>query len=921
MAAIQVTTAGGYGTQHSFLYNTRVIVCTSTGIPYIIGIKQASSIYYVEVWAGNSSTPTSFSLQTQTNRPTSASGIEYTAVSAAIDSNGKIHICWHEANGNAPSLMYYVYDTVTKDDTGAKVDIVADTGAGSVPAPSTDIAIDSNNIPHVVCIQYNSNMGSTYSEVAYNNRVGGAWNASNTIIEGATAQKNCYNPSICIDADNKPCVAYSNGTDGAVTAAIGNANDASSFTLYDVDTGQTSNYDFSSIAVDSSGNHYIEYYNETNTYVYVIKHVKADAWTTWQTKITNNDVGVSSYKQLSLVLDGSDIYIFYLRVYSTVRNICYDKYTGTWGSGTWKGETVLYNTSSVNFISARWANLNNPSYTTYGIGYAFYRPSDDNLYYDYIALSQQISFACAKGSFNMTGQALTMKKALKLTAAKGSFTMTGQAVTFAIHKNYTIVASKGQYNMSGQVLTMKKALKATLANGNFSMTGQSAALKKALKIASGQGAYAYTGFNLLFKRGYNLIASKGDYTMAGQPLAMKKALKLLLGQGGFTIAGQTITMHRDLVIHVDPGYLTMTGQNVNLKKALKILTNYGSFTFTGKDVTLTYTPAGIAYQLTCAVGQFILTGEDLLLKKALKLAAAYGGYQMTGEPLTMKKALKIVASEGGYTMTGQGLSMKKALKMVASYGNYQHAGQSISMKKALKMVLAEGAYVIYGQNVGLGKGWKITLDTGNYSMDGKPLSMKKALKMGLVKGDYLMNGQAINLKKSLKAILDKGQYAMTGQDVQFKKALKITLSQGSFVITGEDVTLIYTPAGQHLTLVASTGHYSMDGQELVMVKALKMAMGKGDFTMTGEDIMLKRGYRLNPATGYYTLVGEAVDFRKALRMVLDQGNYVMTGEDIQMIISTVGLANLAEILGVRQENVEQFLYANMTNLKEILNLE
>jgi hypothetical protein len=66
-----------------------------------------------------------------------------------------------------------------------------------------------------------------------------------------------------------------------------------------------------------------------------------------------------------------------------------------------------------------------------------------------------------------------------------------------------------------------------------------------------------------------------------------------------------------------------------------------SYALTGIDINLIYTPVG-AYILTCAVGNFALTGINLTaLKAARRLTALKQEYILSGKPINL------VYSSGG----------------------------------------------------------------------------------------------------------------------------------------------------------------------------------------------------------------------------------------------------------------------------------
>src|SRR3990167_617019 len=231
---------------------TRGCVRTSTGIPYVVLFDSTDD--KIEVWKGNSVTPTSFTEKDTANSPV---GATYGSISAAIDGNGIIHIVWCEYISKSDDLEYIQFDT--GDDTFKNATTInADLGAESTTVSRlfTSIAIDSNNIPHVAYVGVESNAGTFGQVVRYENRIGGVWNGTGVEVEGQTGNKNCLDPDITINASNIPIISYVNSDDDVLSRAVGNTNDATSFTL--VDLGPvTIDICRTSICIDSGGTIYV----------------------------------------------------------------------------------------------------------------------------------------------------------------------------------------------------------------------------------------------------------------------------------------------------------------------------------------------------------------------------------------------------------------------------------------------------------------------------------------------------------------------------------------------------------------------------------------------------------------------------------------------------------------------------------------
>jgi len=330
MAAIAVTSANDNYTTNA----DRVCVRTSAEIPYVVVWNRITND--IEIYKGNSSTPSSFTEQDTANNPSAS---VFGCSSAAIDSTGVIHIVYMSYISDSDDLMYVTYATAT-DQWGTPATINGDLGVESVTLRNlyTSIAIDSNDIPHVAYTGWEASAGTNGFVTRYENRIGGAWIGTGVEVEGQTDNKDCRFPSIAINASDIPVIAYLNDDDDDLARATGNDNDATSFTLVDLDASAQS-ASTTSICVDSDGTVYVA-------------GVDSDATVIVYNDTTQRDTGVVG-SHPSLVANGTDIYVFYE---DTNNDITYSKSVD--GGANWSpnGTTILqtgtYNTVSTNYKSS-----------------------------------------------------------------------------------------------------------------------------------------------------------------------------------------------------------------------------------------------------------------------------------------------------------------------------------------------------------------------------------------------------------------------------------------------------------------------------------------------------------------------------------------------------------------------------------------
>jgi hypothetical protein len=328
MAAIAVTTANS----NSLPNAARIVLRNSSGHPIVVYKQSDTTIALIKA---NTANPTSFADWD--------SGLTYTTntivcgISAAIDSSDIIHLSWIDDIGASSDLKYATCSAVADLTSFSAVVLNSDIGSDpTITSLFTAIAIDSNNIPHIACTLYPSISGGSTYTVDYYNRIGGAWSTVVSPIKTKNIHSSFF--SLAIDKNNIPVISVNrNATE--VYALIGNGNNATAFTLQSVATANTVG---TSIAVDYDGNHWIAFTNSSG-YISLIKHNVGDAWSTWQTAITNSNAGANP----SLCIINTDVYVFYE---DENNDIVYD----SWDGSQWTGETVL-ETGTFNTVVAKWA--------------------------------------------------------------------------------------------------------------------------------------------------------------------------------------------------------------------------------------------------------------------------------------------------------------------------------------------------------------------------------------------------------------------------------------------------------------------------------------------------------------------------------------------------------------------------------------
>lgn len=259
-------------------------------------------------------------------------------VATAIDSSDIIHIIYVN-NTDPEDVNYVTFDTSTDQFATSETAINVFTTGNSFRG--IDISIDSNDIPHVVGARY-----GTQNRIYYGNRIGGSWNSIDDVYTGVALWK----PSLTLNEDNIPEISFFDSSNDDLVAALGNANNATTFTSQVVESTilASTAIQATDIGIDSSGNTWITYIDDSTQYVSLIKHNDADAWTSWQTEVNNSRIGSTP----SLAIQGTDIYVFYE---NTQDDIVHDLYDGS----SWSGENILEQHGALQDVKVKWSLLNN----------------------------------------------------------------------------------------------------------------------------------------------------------------------------------------------------------------------------------------------------------------------------------------------------------------------------------------------------------------------------------------------------------------------------------------------------------------------------------------------------------------------------------------------------------------------------------
>ena len=371
---------------------SRMVVRTSDGTPYVAVHNETQQ--EIEVYKGNATVPTSFSIQDSGNSPgLRASSHDNYAPCASIDANDVIHIVWYEHKGSlsqygGPVGVDYITFSTSTDTFGTRANI-ANTflTTDSPPDPGVASCI-TENYHHVVFSENRQTRGKPIPSVYYISRhlLSSAWGGIKTV--GLNHHR--Y-PDIAAQPGGVPIItAVKKPTFGAPTveAWIANQENATSFTVKaPLNSTIANSYNICQILVDAFGNEYVGLPVLTTGRPSAIRHNVGDSWATWQAA---SEAVTGGCDNVSIATRGNG-------GYSADKNLIYNandaasklSHVGDFyqvGGSNWKPQTEV-DSGVCNHARMKWSPLHNHGETS--LLEWVYEKTDD-IYYEYLSLNRTV---------------------------------------------------------------------------------------------------------------------------------------------------------------------------------------------------------------------------------------------------------------------------------------------------------------------------------------------------------------------------------------------------------------------------------------------------------------------------------------------------------------------------------------------------
>lgn len=134
---------------------------------------------------------------------------------------------------------------------------------------------------------------------------------------------------------------------------------------------------------------------------------------------------------------------------------------------------------------------------------------------------------------------------------------------------------------------------------------------------------------------YTVTADVAAYILAAQDAALVKSRIVVADAAAYSLAGQDASLLVGHRVIADAAAYALAAQDAILLRGRVVTADAAAYVLAGQDATLTYTPSGTTYTLTCDAASFAIAGQDANLIRGRVVAAESGAYSFTGQDATL----------------------------------------------------------------------------------------------------------------------------------------------------------------------------------------------------------------------------------------------------------------------------------------------
>jgi hypothetical protein len=355
------------------------------------------------------------------------------------------------------------------------------------------------------------------------------------------------------------------------------------------------------------------------------------------------------------------------------------------------------------------------------------------------------------------------------------------------------------------------------------------------------------------------------------------------GYGGFSVNnGFTIGPGGDESAGSYFGCVTAYGVQSSTAPVSCTLTRATALTQTGQSyaiVSFFGAATSQSYTLTASSGSLALTGENIVINKALSMALAKGLLSLTGGVLSTAALRKMAAAYGTFAETGEAISVTASRHMAVVFGAFTLAGEPAVTGRGRGMSISAGSFSYAGYQWAEQFQRRIAAVAGSFGLLSQSATLSHTRLMTAAATTFSWSGgvQAVGWARHMAGT--PTAFALTTPAAGTSYAILEPLLMSSFGLTGKPIG---TSASRHMA--SAFGTFALSGVGVATAAARFMAAVKGVFSLTTENATLSKNgshqYGLTAALGSYGVLGKAISTAAARKASLSAGTFGLAGKAV-----------------------------------------
>lgn len=304
---------------------------------------------------------------------------------------------------------------------------------------------------------------------------------------------------------------------------------------------------------------------------------------------------------------------------------------------------------------------------------------------------------------------------------------------------------------------------------------------------------------------------------------------------------------------------------------------------------------------------YVYQGAPFVQVEAKNLDSATLDVVYQAQPFVGAKSVGIyvlTAEQGIFILTCNQVDLKRALAVFGGSGGYIFSGSAAGLQVNRFLAAQTGSFTVAGNLINFIRQLVINLDLGVFTLTGSNVDYRRDYKVFVDSGQYLFTGNEINT--NYQSLVSTGAFNLTGNQTGLKRQYNFPVFAGNFTVVGNSINTV-----KGYSINALTASYLLAGDTTVLKRSLIFQIQTGSFNLTGGNSFVIRIF--NCQTGSFVLTGIPVDLQSSAPVNSFgsyEPNYVGLIEaliDLKLTIENTALAPFPDIgfIATTFENVFQ----------------